>query len=350
MKLSVIVPVYNQEKHVAKCLSSLLEQGLSEDDYEVIVVDDASTDKSLDICKSYANTRDINIKIIHKAKNQGVECARWTGYQASRGVFITYVDSDDWLKKGTLLKMVNKIEETGCDYVECGFVRSMGRHFKFNKIVKPALTGLIQIPELWDKYYISFFGVNVLNVNMWGKVYRKSTLEKAKLEPLGLTMGEDLAYNLRLFPYLQKIYIMDEVGYNYRWGGMTSKYNPHLYPDLKRLYRLKSDIAKRNNYTKAFDYLKIELKNVFYSDIIQQIEYKAGDEEEIKASISNELSDEIWNDALKVENHPSFYQQEFVKALQKRDVDNIYKICLVACKQKRGLRRMKTFANFVLNL
>lgn len=349
MKLSIIVPVYNQERYVAKCLSSLLDQGLRMEDYEIIIVDDASTDKSLDICKKIANKWQ-NFRIIHKDKNQGVECARWTGYHASSGDYITYVDSDDWLKKGILLKMLNKIEETGCDYVECGFVRSMGKHFKFNKTVKPALAGLIQMPELWEKYYISFFGVNILSVNMWGKVYRKSTLEKAKLYPLDLSMGEDLMYNLRLFPHLQKIYVMDEVGYYYRWGGMTSSYNPHLYPDLKRQYLLKSEIAKKYNYTRAFDFLKIELKNVFFSSIIQQIEYKAGSEEKIKANICNELNDKIWEDALKVENHPSFYQQEFVKALQKRDVDNIYRICLVACKQKRGLKRMKSFANFVLNL
>ncbi len=192
--------------------------------------------------------------------------------------------------------------------------------------------------------------MNILSVRMCGKVYRKSTLEKVNLKPLGVTMGEDLLYNLRVFPHLKKIYVMDEAGYYYRWGGMTSRYNPHLYPDLKRQYLLKSEIAKKYNYTTAFDFLKIELKNVFFSNIIQQIEYKISDEDVIKANICNELNDKIWEDVLKVKNHPSFYQQEFVKALQKRDVDNIYRICLDAYKQKRALRRLKVLANFILNL
>ena len=115
----------------------------------------------MNICEKYASLG--NVKIIHKDKNEGVECARWSGYQVSIGEYIAYVDSDDWLKKGILLKMLNKIEETGSDYVECGFYRCMGRHIKYKRKCRPTVTGLIQLPELLDKYYISFF---------WGEYFK----------------------------------------------------------------------------------------------------------------------------------------------------------------------------------
>jgi hypothetical protein len=71
---------------------------------------------------------------------------------------------------------------------------------------------------------------------MWGKLYRKSSLNAANIQPTGITTGEDLAFNLQLFPYLSKIYILKECGYNYRFGGMTTRYNTCLLPDLKKLF------------------------------------------------------------------------------------------------------------------
>ena len=238
-------------------------------------------------------------------------------------------------------------KQTNADYVEMGMQRVMDRHkWIKNKSISP-VTGLIQAPELFDKYYISFFGINILSVNMAGKLYRKSTLDKANITPSGICMGEDLVFNLRLFPHLKSIYILDTIGYNYRFGGMTSKYNKHLYPDLKYLYTLKEKLIEQYQYYKAWDYIRIEMKNVFCSDICQRIIFKTGTEDEIKAIITQELKDSIWERVLQVKEHPNFLQDPFVQAIAQKDATTIYRSCLTTVKQQTFKRNLKKIASFL---
>ena len=238
--ISVIVPVYNVQRYLPQCIDSIIKQDYR--DIEVLLVNDASTDDSLYICEQYAK-KDRRIKIIDKKQNEGVDKARFSGLDVAKGNYVTFIDSDDWLcDKGILGIMVAKAEETGADYVEMGMQRVMD---KFGWIKRPSVSsalGFINQPELYEKYYISYFGINLLKVNMAGKMYRKSVLNVACLQPSGLVMGEDLAFNLKLFPRLKSIYILDNIGYSYRFGGMTSRYNPHLLPDLKALYKVKDNL------------------------------------------------------------------------------------------------------------
>ena len=97
---------------------------------------------------------------------------------------------------------------------------------------------------------------------------------------------------------------MDDIGYSYRFGGMTSRYNPRLYPDLKKLYLLKEHLIEKYNYDKASNYIKFEIKNVLKSDICQQIIYDVGTEKDILSNIANELSDPIWDRAMQIDGHP----------------------------------------------
>lgn len=99
MKLSIIVPVYNVEQHLVRCVQSILAQGLS--DYEVILIDDGSTDHSSILCDELANQHPHCIRCLHQA-NGGLSAARNTGIEASRGAYITFVDSDDELSPSTL--------------------------------------------------------------------------------------------------------------------------------------------------------------------------------------------------------------------------------------------------------
>ena len=194
---------------------------------------------------------------------------------------------------------------------------------------------------------MKFFGFNILSINIWGKLYRKSILDKANITPSGICMGEDLVFNLQLFPHLKSIYILDTIGYNYRFGGMTSKYNKHLYPDLKYLYTLKEKLIEQYQYYKAWDYIRIEMKNVFCSDICQRIIFKTGTKEEIKAIITQELEDPIWERILQVKKHPNFLQDPFVQAIAQKDATTIYSSCLTTVKQQAFKRNLKKIASFV---
>lgn len=343
--ISIIIPVYNTAKYLSQCLNSIMNQTYK--NIEIILVNDASPDNSLSFCQSYRN-KDSRIIIINKNKNEGVDKARFSGIKKANGKYILFIDSDDWLENSEILSiMYQKAEETNADYVEMRMQRVMDRHkWIKSKGISP-VTGLIQIPELFDKYYISFFGTNILSVNIWGKLYRKSTLDKANITPSGICMGEDLVFNLQLFPHLKSIYILDTIGYNYRFGGMTTKYNKHLYPDLKYLYTVKEKLIEQYQYYKAWDYIRIEMKNVFSSDICQRIVYKTGTEEEIIAYITQELKDPIWERVLQVKEHPDFFNDSFVQAIAQKDASTIYHICLTTVKKQAFKRYLKKIASFL---
>ena len=312
--VSVIIPVYNTSKYLKQCISSVLSQSYS--DIELIMINDGSTDNSLTVCKEFERL-DSRIIVIDK-KNEGVDKARFIGLKVANGEFVTFIDSDDWIEPETLRIMMDYAEKYDCDYVEVGMQRVLDKHgFIKRKYVSPVL-GLIQQPELFDKYYISFLGYNILPVNIWGKLYRRDSIEKACLKPSGLKMGEDLYFNLMLFPYLNSIYLSDYIGYNYRFGGMTSRYNPTLFTNLKYLYLKKKEFINKYSYFKANDFIRYEIVNVFKSDIRQKILYKYCDKESLLLQIENELNDPVWRDVQEISN-ADYLKTPFVKALIQRD-------------------------------
>lgn len=344
--LSVIIPIYNKSKYLSQCLDSVINQSYK--DWEIILVNDASKDESLSICQRYAQ-KDKRIRVINKKQNEGVDKARFSGLEVVEGDYVIFIDSDDWLcDKDILRKMVIKAKETGVDYVEMGMQRVIDRHGWIKRPSVSSILGLITQPELFEKYYISFFGINLLAVNMAGKLYRKSVLDVANLEPSGFVMGEDLAFNLKLFPYLKSIYIMDDIGYSYRFGGMTSRYNSRLYPDLKKLYLLKEQLIEKYNYNKASNYIKFEIKNVLRSNICQQIIYKVGTEKDIISNIDQELSDPLWDRAMQIDGHPNYFKGPFVMAIQKKDAEKVYQYCKDKVRKERWSRLAKRIASSIL--
>lgn len=106
--VSVIIPVYNAEKHLERCLRSLECQTYSE--YEVLLIDDGSTDSSSDICKNYAK-KNAKFQYIYQ-NNGGVSRARNTGLRKARGDYLTFVDADDWVEPTYIEKMLSVCEET----------------------------------------------------------------------------------------------------------------------------------------------------------------------------------------------------------------------------------------------
>ena len=183
---------------------------------------------------------------------------------------------------------------------------------------------------------------------MWGKLYRKSSLNAANIQPTGITTGEDLAFNLQLFPYLSKIYILKECGYNYRFGGMTTRYNTCLLPDLKKLYYIKKALIDKYQYHKASDYIRIELKNVLKSDICQMIAFKVRSQKKKKNRISEELKDPIYKDIMQVQNHPAFLEDPFIKAIAAYDSNMRYDLCKKQVKKEIPIRLLKKIISFIL--
>lgn len=331
-KISIIIPVYNTSRYLSQCLKSVISQDYK--NLEIILVNDASTDKSLSICRSYAE-RDNRIKIIDKVVNEGLELARRSGLSLASGNYIMHLDSDDWLgNQKVISKMYEKAEETGADYVEINSYRSIDKFgILKKKRNRKKIFGIIEQPELYDKYFLSFFGRNLLSVTIWGKLYRKSFLNEIDIQPFGIKMGEDLAYNIQLFPYLKRIYVMEEAGYYYRFGGMTSKYNPNLLPDLKKLHKYKMELIDRFKYENAQITERQDLKNILKSEIEQRIRFKQG-REEVITFLKEEIKDSVYKSIFGIDKSSAFWEDPFVKAWEEEDIEKMYEISFQNEKQK----------------
>ena len=118
--ISIIIPVYNTEKYLERCLNSLIQQTVKK--IEIILIDDGSTDSSGNICDNYAKNHE-NIKVIHQM-NRGQAAARNEGLKIAGGKYIGFVDSDDWVKYDMYETMLEVIENENCDVVECDYIQT----------------------------------------------------------------------------------------------------------------------------------------------------------------------------------------------------------------------------------
>ena len=136
-EVSVVVPIYNVAEYLPKCVDSLLHQDLSPDEYEVVLVDDGSPDRCGEICDEYA-ARYSHIKVIHR-ENGGLSAARNSGIEKAQGIYVQFVDSDDFLEPNVLKFLVDKMEHDQLDVLRFNYQNVNGRYevFEPNKVSKP---------------------------------------------------------------------------------------------------------------------------------------------------------------------------------------------------------------------
>lgn len=201
IKVSVIVPVYNAEKWLRKCLDSILGQSLS--DFELILVNDGSTDDSLDICREYER-KDERVKVIDSI-NQGCPEARNLGRKMSVGNWIINCDSDDWMEPEMLEKLYRAGEDNEADLVCCGCYME----FKDGSIMH-----LYPYESMEEKCFVMRIGG--IYSSLWNKLIRRSFLERTGVWSVkGTTMCEDLLVTTPLRFFSDKTLIINEPLYHY---------------------------------------------------------------------------------------------------------------------------------------
>lgn len=197
--LSIIIPVYNVEIYLAECLESVLAQTFT--DFEVLLIDDGSTDGSSAICDEYA-CRDSRIRCFHK-ENGGHMSARQEGFRYSLGEYISFVDSDDWIAPGMYEKMCSAAKDLNADVICCNYTAvAPDKKIERRDFCEP---GLYDKAQLTDKIYPqlllsgSFFHFGI-SPSLYTKLFRRSLLEKHLFRvPLSLKLGED---GLTVYPCL----------------------------------------------------------------------------------------------------------------------------------------------------
>lgn len=238
--ISVIVPIYNAEKFLHYCIDSILNQTVI--DFELILVDDGSTDNSGKICDEYSE-KDNRIWVIHKP-NGGVSSARNSGIEAAQGEYICFVDSDDYLESNYLKELIEtKRKYPDFDNVWCGF-QTVEDYLKNNRNAFAAennkdysFSDLNSIMDLFEKWFVQM---------PWNKLYKTKTIvENSIVFPPELSLGEDYIFNLRYLDCTNgKIVVINKPLYDYLRDGKESLDNKY-YPNLLEIYRrLNSETEK----------------------------------------------------------------------------------------------------------
>lgn len=201
-KISIIVPVYNVEKYVGKCIESVLSQTYK--DWELILVDDGSTDNSGKICDEYA-LKDNRIKIIHK-ENGGLPSARKAGLNIATGDFIFHLDGDDFIPHNTIEILVKRQEDTNADIIIGDFqvVRNNQHSEIFNKYQFDTINNIEFIKQL----------LNIGAFFVWGKLI-KADINKSIEIPLDIQYTEDAVAMIQIANSANKIAKIDAITYFY---------------------------------------------------------------------------------------------------------------------------------------
>ena len=204
--ISIIVPVYNVEKYISRCVESLI--GQSYKNIEIILVDDGSTDESGMICEQYAN-EDGRIKIIHK-KNGGLSDARNVAIPLSKGEYISFVDSDDWVSKFYIENLYNAITKNHSDIAMSWFENVFdGRNIATEPV------DVLEKYQCIDKEIClkKLLYQDNVETSAWGKLYKRRVIEKLRY-PLG-KLYEDIPVTYSAIKSSSKIAIIKNVDYYY---------------------------------------------------------------------------------------------------------------------------------------
>ncbi len=224
-KVSVIIPVYNVEKYISRCLDSVLEQTIQ--NFEVIVVNDATSDGSAEIAEKYAS-RDGRIKVIHNDKNRGLMMTRKIGFENSKGKYVTFLDSDDYLPTNALELLVDAAELYSADFV-CGnrdTVFDDGTHKDISCYSLPYVSGGAGV-------YCALLNKKI-EQHLWGKLYARELFDYEYDRFENMTAGEDTVLMFQLVHNVKKAVAVQDVVYHYCVNHESSTHRTHSQKEMEQ--------------------------------------------------------------------------------------------------------------------
>ena len=247
--LSVIIPVYNAEGYLPKCLDSIRRQSFI--DYEVILVDDGSTDESSKICMSYQKT-DPRF-LYYEKENGGSFRARVFGAEKAKGKYITFCDADDYYcTDHAFSKMFKEVTESDCEVLQFGFCKKFNHIKQKVQLVDQTInvTGEEYLDNEYPKLLCSSWEESHITPNVWNKVYRRdltnSLPNSDKTEKV--FWGDDLIMNLHMLESCRDIRFIPDVLYNYRQlSGDTKKFSLSTMNDLNIIKQYQTQFLENYN-------------------------------------------------------------------------------------------------------
>lgn len=275
MLFSIIIPAYNAEKYLPECLASVDAQIFR--DYEVVIVDDGSTDETAYIADTYAESKK-NVSVIHQ-ENKGPLLARRAGLKKAHGQYVVFLDADDCLHPHTLQRVAETISDTGADIVSFRYCRNQG--FNRSDTSSPLPAGLYSNEKFAEaRKHLCSGRFN----NMWGKAIKLNLFDDSEDYTIysGLMHGEDLLQLLPVFDKTRSLCSLDDVLYFYRPNdtASTSTYKPSQLSDIRVVNRALLKYARKwgelcyqnacaGEALQYINLLKIAMQGAGYSGFIQ---------------------------------------------------------------------------------
>lgn len=207
--ISIIVPVYNMEEYLERCMDSILHQTYG--NLEIILVDDGSTDRSPQMCDDYAG-KDGRVKVVHKP-NGGLSDARNAGLGIASGAYIGYVDSDDWIEPDMYERMYRACVENHAELAVCRYFSEHSTKDLSGPAKNPGGAAVPLSREELLRIYLCGHDNYVIYNSVWSKLFRRDLVENAVF-PKGRN-SEDIMYTTRAFCKLKKAVYLDSCLYHY---------------------------------------------------------------------------------------------------------------------------------------
>ena len=277
IKISVIVPVYNTEKYLEKCLNSIMNQSFK--DIEIIIINDCSTDNSLKVIKKFLSL-DQRIILIDKEKNEGLSAARNSGIEKAKGEYILHIDGDDWIEKRYIEDIYMCAKKNRADIVITDFYED----FENKKVIYIHEKIENKNNEVDKEEALkNIFLMEACNA-VWNKLIKREVYKKNKINhPEEIMLGEDLAVIPKLLYFSKKIIKINKAYYHYIQNplSITKQYNSQkifeIYKSLKinqnffenKEIKLPINLLKVNHLSIWLFNVKYDLKNKEYIDILE---------------------------------------------------------------------------------
>ena len=288
--VSIVIPIYNVEIYLKKCINSILNQNFN--DFEIILVNDGSTDSSLDICNEYLK-KDTRINLVNKT-NGGLSSARNAGLNVAKGKYISFIDPDDCINENYFNILINKAEMNDCDVIVSGY-RTVPNNvdiipsYKLNEVLK-GTDFILSSDNVHSKNELCF---------VWRYLYKLKLIKENKIKfNEKIFIGEDVTFNLEVLVNANKVMAISDILYYYTINNPTSlmrnKFKPNLESSLIKQYEKRYYLSKKYNLINNKKY-KIDMANYYVNSIYRMIvtnlknDESCDFEKEIKRVSNNEM-------------------------------------------------------------
>ncbi|WP_292956550.1 MULTISPECIES: glycosyltransferase [unclassified Neptuniibacter] len=256
--VTIVVPVYNAEIYLKNCINSILSQTYTE--LELIIINDGSTDHSLDIIQTYSDPRITAIS----SKNQGVSAARNIGIEHATGEFLLFLDADDYLESEAIQKLMLAQKKVNSDLTVCAF-NNFGHNAKKKPTVIFENNTLLGAQEIthYVKNYLNKPNRHSLFVYSWGRLFRNSIIQKNScFFDTTLSSYEDVKFNFQTLHHIESIYYLSEPLCHYRAHPMLSSATTKLTGDPHSMFGYVNALQFSKTYLKRHEVTKNEIENL----------------------------------------------------------------------------------------